>query len=283
MKSIARRPKASLKRRIVRTAALCGVIYLVACVGCASFQRRLIYFPPVLTPEEVDRKAVGEGLERWKNSSRETVGWKRLSSTQPARGQILIMHGNAGGAFQCGHYADVIQQAAALDVFIVEYPGYADRPGAPSERSLNQSAAEAFQLLATNQPIYLVGESLGTGVAAYLAGRYPDKVSGAVLLAPYNRLADVGQAHMRFLPVRWILCDRFPAEDHLRHYHGPVAMLVAGRDQVIPERFGRRLYDRFAGPKRLWEFPEGDHGTVMSQPVEVWQQIIAFWGLPVTD
>jgi pimeloyl-ACP methyl ester carboxylesterase len=283
MKSTALRPKASLKQRVVRTSALCGALYLVACVGCASFQRRLIYFPQVLTSAEVDQKAAGEGLERWKNPSGETIGWKRLSVIQPVRGQILIMHGNAGCAFQCGHYADVIQQAAALDVFIVEYPGYADRPGAPSERSLDQSACEALQLLATNRPVYLVGESLGTGVAAYVAGKYPEQVAGVVLLAPYNRLADVGQAHMRFLPVSWILTDRFPAEDDLRHYHGPVAMLVAGRDPVIPEKFGRRLYEGFAGPKHLWEFPEGDHGTVMVQPVEVWREIIAFLGVSAAD
>jgi len=190
---------------------------------------------------------------------------------------LLIMHGNAGCAFQCGHYADAIQQVAALDVFIVEYPGYADRPGAPSERTLNEASDEAFRLLSTNGPIYLVGESLGTGVATYLAGKYPDKIAGLVLLAPYNRLADVGQAHMPFVAVRLLLRDRFPSEDYLRNYHGPVAMLVSGRDQVIPAKFGRRLYDRYVGPKRLWEFPEGDHGTVMVQPPEVWKQIIEFW------
>jgi pimeloyl-ACP methyl ester carboxylesterase len=163
------------------------------------------------------------------------------------------------------------------DVFIVEYPGYADRAGAPSERTLDESADEAFQLLATNGPVYLVGESLGTGVAAYLAGKHPDNVAGVALLAPYNRLAAVAQAHMPIFPVRLLLRDRFPAEDDLRHYHGPLAVLVAGQDTVIPEKFGRRLYDRYSGPKHLWEFPKGDHGTVMVQPPDIWKEIAAFW------
>ena len=162
-------------------------------------------------------------------------------------------------------------------MFIVEYPGYADRPGSPSQKSLFRAADEAFQLLATNRPVYLVGESLGTGVAAYLAGTHPDKVAGVVLFAPYNQLADAAQYNYPFLPVHLLLVDRFPSEDYLRNYHGPVAMLVSGRDQVIPAKFGRRLYDRYVGPKRLWEFPEGDHGTVMVQPPEVWKQIIEFW------
>jgi pimeloyl-ACP methyl ester carboxylesterase len=49
--------------------------------------------------------------------------------------------------------------------------------------------------------VYLVGESLGTGVAAYLVGHYPEKISGIALLAPYPCLADVAQAHMKLLPI----------------------------------------------------------------------------------
>ncbi len=265
-----------MRKRLSRILRICALLYLLVCVGCAAFQRRLIYFPPVLPPEQVDALAQSAGLERWRNPAGQPIGWKRPSPAQPATGAVLITHGNAGCAFQCAHYADAIQQAAPLDVFIVEYPGYADRPGKPSEKTLYASADEAFQLLPANVPVYLVGESLGTGVATYLAGKHPDKIAGLVLLAPYNRLADVAQAHMPFLPVHLILCDRFPSEDYLRNYHGPVAVLVAGGDQVVPEKFGRRLFDRYAGPKRLWEFPEGNHGTVMQQPIEIWKQIVDF-------
>ena len=65
--------------------------------------------------------------------------------------------------------------------------------------------------------------------------------------------------------------------DYLRSYHGAVAMLVGGRDNVVPEKFGRRLYDAYNGPKRLWEFPEDNHGNVMFQSPEMWRQIIDFW------
>lgn len=164
-----------------------------------------------------------------------------------------------------------------MDVFIVEYPGYENIPGTPSEQSLDQSAEDAFQLLSTNNPIYLAGESLGTGVATYLAGKHPNEIAGVVLLAPYNSLVAAGQAHMKLLPVSLLLLDRFPSEDYLKPYHGPVAILVAGQDVVIPEYFGRRLYESYTGPKRLWEFPERNHGTVMLQPPALWKQIIDFW------
>lgn len=255
---------------------ICIVVYVLICIGCASFQRRLIYFPPPCTPAEVERYAASQNLERWKSPAGEPIGWKRLAPIQPAQGQVLIMHGNAGCAFQCGHYADVIQQAAPLDVFMVEYPGYENRLGSPSERSLDQATEEAFASLATNRTTYLIGESLGTGVATYLAGRYPSAVAGVVLLAPYNHLAAVAQWHMPLLPVSLLLRDRFPSDKYLDSYHGPVAMLVGGRDNVVPEKFGRLLYDSYQGPKRLWEFPEGNHGTVMLQQPEIWRQIFEF-------
>jgi len=267
----------TLRKRFVRMLILCGGLYLLACIGCASFQRRLIYFPPVYSAEQVDQLAGSQNIDRWKTAKGESIGWKRLSPRQPAEGRVMITHGNACCAFQSSHYADAIQSGAPLDVFIVEYPGYADCSGQPTETSIYQSAAKAFESLPTNGPIYLVGESLGTGVAAYLAGHYPEKISGIALLAPYPCLADVAQAHMKLLPVRWLLSEHFPAEEHLRKFHGPVAVLVGGQDTVVPQRFGRKLYERYSGPKRIWEFPELDHDRLMDQSPEVWKQIVEFW------
>lgn len=221
--------------------------------------------------------AQAAGLERWKNSAGESIGLKRLSPKQPAAGSVLIVYGNASYAAGCAHYADAIQGLAALDVFIVEYPGYADRPGSPSQSSLLRAADEAFQLLPTNGPVYLVGESLGTGIAAYLAGTHPDKVAGMVLISPYNRLTDVAQYHMPIFPVRLMLTDRFPSQDYLRSYHGPVGMVVDGHDYVIPKKFGLRLYNGYGGRKQLWEFPTGEHSAIAEPLAKFWNEVIEFW------
>jgi uncharacterized protein len=278
MSELVERSALSLRRRLVRVLAISGAVYLMACIGCASFQRKLIYFPAVYSAEQVEQLAGSENIERWKTTSGEASGWKRLCPQQPAQGRVIITHGNACCAFQCSHYADSIQSAAPLDVFILEYPGYADCTGQPTETTIYAAASKAFESLPANGPTYLVGESLGTGVAAYLAGRYEKKVSGIALLAPYPCLADVAQAHMKFLPVRWLLSEHFPSEEHLRTYQGPVAVLVAGQDTVVPQRFGRKLYERYTGPKRLWEFPELDHDRLMDQSPEIWKQIVEFWG-----
>jgi hypothetical protein len=277
MNEVVQRSKSTFLRRIRRLLLICAIPYLALCLVVAVFQRGMIYHPPVFSSEQVDEYARSARLERWTNSAGQAIGMKRLSPKQPAKGRVLIVYGNGGCATGCAHYADVIQGLAAFDVFIVEYPGYADRPGSPSQSSLFRAADEGFQLLGTNGPVYLVGESLGTGVAAHLAGAHSGQVAGVVLFAPYNRLADVGQYHMPVFPVHLLLMDRFPSEDYLRNYHGPLAVLVGGEDQVVPEKFGRRLYDGYTGPKRLWEFPMDDHGSLFERLPNVWKEIITFW------
>src|SRR5438034_1597268 len=95
----------TLRRRFIRMLMLCAAMYLLACLGCVSFQRRLIYFPTVCTAEKADELAKSERLERWRSPSGKSLGWKSLSLTQPSQGKVLIMHGNASCAYESSHYA----------------------------------------------------------------------------------------------------------------------------------------------------------------------------------
>lgn len=255
---------------------LCLTFYLVICAYLFVWQRHIIYQPPVLTAAQENQMAAAKGLEIWTNAAGEDIGFKRLSLRQPV-GSVLILHGNADDAVHEARYANGIQAAAAFNIYILEYPGYGDRAGTPTEASLFQAADEAFDLLDTNRTVYLVGESLGTGVAAYLAGTHPNQVAGVVLLSPFSRLSDVAQYRYPIFPVRWLLLDRFPSEDYLRQYHGPVGVVVDGHDEVVPEKFGLRLYGAYAGPGRLWKFPQGGHIQIKEPPAEFWKQVVEFW------
>jgi pimeloyl-ACP methyl ester carboxylesterase len=269
--------KSKMRGLLIRLIRIVLLVYLGICALVFIFQRRLLYYPTARSSEEVEQMAHATHLERWTNSAGQFVGLKRLAPNQPAKGSVLIAHGNGGSATDCSEYADGLQATAALDIFILEYPGYEDRSGSPNQTSLFQSANDAFQLLDSSRPIYLVGESLGSGVISYLAGTFPARVTGIILLSPYNRLADVAQFHYPFLPIGLMLLDRFPSDDFLRSYHGPVGIVVDGKDNIVPEKFGRRLYEGCSSPKRLWDFPDGDHITIMEPPEKFWGEVLDFW------
>lgn len=274
-------PSKTLKSILVwwiRALILVGlVLYLILCTGYAVLQRRLIYQPPHFTAAQVEGEAATSGLKRWRTAAGRTIGMERLSPSHPTTGCVLIVYGAGSWSLRCASYADQIQAVAPCDIFVLEYPGYADRTGVPTERNLFQAADEALQALGANQPVYVVGESLGTGVAAYLAGTHPEKVAGLILLSPFNRLTDVAQYRKPFLPARLLLVDRFPSEDYLRNYHGPVGIVVDGQDDVVPEKFGRRLGDGYTGPKQFWEFPYGYHTSIMEPPTQFWKEVMNFW------
>jgi pimeloyl-ACP methyl ester carboxylesterase len=264
-------------RKIVRVAIPVAVPYLLLLTGVFFGQRRLLYFPAKVSSGLGLAMASRCGFEPWYNRSGQVIGWRQLSKATGSHSQILITHGNAGFALDRVDYARSLNQAADCDVYILEYPGYGARPGSPSQESFFHAADEAFGLLDKDGPVFLIGESLGTGVAAYLAGIHPQSVAGLLLIAPYHNLGDVAQDHMSVLPARWLLLDKFTSATYLCNYHGALAVVLGGRDTVVPDRFGRRLYQVYSGRKRLWEVPLATHNDLPNQPAQWWKELVAFW------
>jgi len=256
------------------------VLYALLLTVVAIFQRRLIYFPERFTAKLGAVLAAQEGFQPWKDESGRIIGWKlpAAGATGGASiGTVLIVHGNAGSALNRAYLAKPLHETAALDVYILEYPGYGSREGSPSQQSLLAAAEEAFAALPKTRPTYLVSESLGAGVAAHLAKTHAVQVAGLAMLAPYNDLVSVGQRQMRFLPVSWLLRDRFAPAVWLKDYRGPAVFVVAGADEIIPPEFGKRLHDGYAGPKELQVIQGAGHNDVAGQSAEWWKKVLAFW------
>ena len=98
-----------------------------------------------------------------------------------------------------------------------------------------------------------------------------------MLIAPYNNLAAVAQQHFPLLPAKWLLRDKYPSDQYLRSYAGPIAFLLAGKDAVVAPAFSRKLFDEYRGRKKIWDFPNATHDSVTAIQPDVWKQVIAFW------
>jgi hypothetical protein len=240
---------------------LLGLVSLGLC-GCASWQRSLIYVPSQDSPARLDALAKAHGIERWKNTAGENIGWRWPARQRPARGQLLVTHGNAGYALQRSYLANPLSEAGALDVFVLEYPGYGDRPGPPTEKALFKAAEEAIEELPRTRQL--------TSSASLWAQASPRTSQASIqspcrvccCLRPIIPWSGVAQYHMKVLPAWLILCDRFRSEKYLANYNGPSGFSSVTRTQIVPAKFGRKLFDSYKGPKQLWEFPDGDHGSI---------------------
>ena len=264
------------RRRLTLGLWTLAIGYTVMLISFTLLQRYLIYVPTRLTPEFAEQAAAKTGFVPWRNKSGKLIGWK-LPASSPPIGSVLILHGNAGWALNRAYIAMPIHEAAALDVYILEYPGYGARAGSPGEGSFLSAADEAFENLPKNLAAYLVSESLGTGVAAHLARKYPSQVAGIAMFVPYDKLASVAENHIWFLPAYFLLWDRFDPAAWLKKYNGPIKIVVAGSDEIIPPILGQRLYDGYDGPKTLQIISGARHNETAEQSSAWWKETLTFW------
>ncbi|HEX7653026.1 MAG TPA: alpha/beta fold hydrolase [Verrucomicrobiae bacterium] len=251
-------------------------LYGLLVAGATIWQRQLLYFPTPLTPAEARQLAAEKQFEPWTNAVGEIIGWK-MPATGPAQGSVLIVHGNAGSALNRNYIARPIHEAAAVDVYVLEYPGYGVRAGKPSQDAFFAAAEAAFAQMPAGRPRYVVSESIGTGVACELAKNHPAEVAGMVLFVPYHKLAWVAQQNFWFLPAYLFLLDRFDPESYLRDYRGPIKFVIAERDEAVGAKTGLKLARGYAGRKTIEVVPGAYHNEVEGQPVEWWQSVFGFW------
>ncbi len=264
-------------RSFLRVLQLLVIAYLLIALAALIFQRRLIYFPTKIPAAAVVAVAAGHGFAPWKNPAGEIIGWKMTARGAAATASVLIFHGNAGCALGRDYLAQPIRDAADADVFVLEYPGYGAREGAPGQASFNAAAEAAFRLLPAAAPRYVVSESIGTGVASALAKNHPGEIAGLALFAPYQNFPAVAQRQMPFLPAYFLVRDRFNPAADLKAYRGPVKIIVAGADEIIGAASGRRLFEGYAGPKELQVIGGAHHNDIAPQTPAWWREVFAFW------
>lgn len=219
-------------------------------------QRELTYFPQFT---HADSSLADFALRRDGVTLR---GWV-VNPGQP--GALIYFGGNAESIE--GMREEFAQWFPDHSSYLVAYRGFGASEGKPDERALFADALAVFdQVQARHRgaAVVVIGRSLGSGVASYLASRRP--VARLALITPFDSLAAVAQAHYSWLPVRRLLKDRYESTRYLAQYHGPVLVLRAGRDEVIPSANTERLIASLATPPQVIEVPDADHNTIGGDP-----------------
>jgi len=213
-----------------RQIAVLALLCLVSPAARAMLENSFLYFP--------SHEPNHSRLTEWRIDDR-LAGYARI--VEAPRAVWLICHGNAGQAADRQYIVDCLP--ADTSAFVLEYPGYGLRPGAPSMTAINQAAADAYAALRRLYPsarVCVLGESLGSGPASYLCSLPlpPDRL---VLMVPYDTLLSVAKEHIRALPVSLLMRDKWDNVKALSAYKGPVSIFGARNDKVIPCAHARAL------------------------------------------
>lgn len=246
--------------------------------GC-DLQNKILYYPGSPAPSEESLKA--DNIKRWQASASDYRGLIAANDTGSPKGTIVVFHGNAGIAADRTYYLKHLG-ALGYRVILGEYPGYGGRKGELGEKSFVKDACETVRLANEKYgaPLFILGESLGCGVAAAAAKAAPVKIDGIVLITPWDTLASIAKEKFPFLPVRLLLTDRYDNIGNLGSFRERIAVVGAESDEVIPIAHAKKLYDSLPGAaKRMWIMRGAGHND---WPARVdpawWKEIMDYVG-----
>jgi len=255
-------------------------VYLAVVLYYLLMQRSFIYFPQTQSLDTALASVDQMGGTAWRDGDGNWLGWR--DGAPGANRRVLVMHGNAGQAVDRRYWTTLfrgLHESGPWEIFVLEYPGYGPRAGKPSEQALRDAALQAMDLLQTEQPgrVLLLGESLGSGVAAHVAAARPDALAGMLLVTPFASLGAVAQHHMPFLPVSLLLRDRFDTLDLLTNFEGPMVIVTGSDDTIVPEPLALPLKAAHRGKLLHWSQPGAGHNTIDVNPrAEGWREIDTF-------
>jgi pimeloyl-ACP methyl ester carboxylesterase len=240
-----------VRRVFVITVVAVVVLYAGICGAMFAFQRSLIYYPQPRSDREASTLMTLQVLT-------ETV----QVATRPRDGSDALIYfgGNAEDVSRdMPDLADAFPHSA---IYLLHYPGYGGSSGSPSQQAIFADALALYNRVHSEHPnIVVIGRSLGSGVAVWIASQHP--VSRLVLITPYDSLADAAAHQYPLLPVRWLLRDKFESWRYAPQVTAPTRLIVAENDELIPRSSSDRLRTRFKNaPVSYVVVPGAGHNTI---------------------
>jgi len=173
---------------------------------------------------------------------------------------IIYYGGNAEDVYyaaeQFGKYGDT----AAL---MVNYRGYGKSTGTPGEKELFSDALAIFdeiQKRYSPEKIFLMGRSLGSGVASYVAAHR--NVTGIILITPFDSIANIAKRQFPFLPTGKLLQHQFRSTDYAPQFTAPTLVIYGGRDTTVLPQQTNKLLEYIPGDPVITYIAEAEHNNI---------------------
>ena len=236
---------------------LCGVLY---------FKQEKLLFAPTRLPAGFQFRFPGRFDERWTTAADGARLHGLLFKAPNPKGLIFYLHGN-GGALDSWGDAAATYTALGYDVFLPDYRGYGKSGGAiSSQAQLLADVDTVYRQLLPEYPesrTVVLGYSLGTGPATWLAARHHPKL--LILQAPYFSMRDMAARLYPFVPG-FILRYPMPTNELIGRVSAPIVLFHGDRDEVIDYSSTLRLKALLKPADTLIVLPGARHNGMTENP-----------------
>ena len=271
------------KGKILRMSGMAACLaVLLAASGC----KMVISENDVFRPQRVTQDRGPLAMEREDTLRREfaadvshsleTFGGQPIAVTEITRGgkdpMLVSCSGNASDRVNSGaNYAAKLLPYG--DVILFDLPGYGDSPGRPTVDAISGMAPDFVAWVdakAGERPLIFWGHSLGGFVCAELASQ-SSAVDAIILETTARNVREVAKAWkpwwapLRLRPEESL--EAFDTAEALSGFPGPVLVIGAGRDSVLPVELHRSLAESIPAPlTRYIELPDATHYSAGFDP-----------------
>lgn len=201
-------------------------------------------------------------------------GWHVPASPRKQNGlTLLFCHGN-GGNISYRLDTLLLFRKLGLDTLLFDYRGYGKSEGRPSELGTYRDALAAYRYLTREKKVppermVLFGESLGGAVAVELATRVP--IRALILFGTITSTVDIGKEIYPFLPVRWIVRNRYDSLRKISRIQVPLLLMHSREDEIILFHHGEKLFRAAREPKQMLVLA-GGHNDYLLKNVDLMEK-----------
>jgi hypothetical protein len=156
-----------------------------------------------------------------------------LFKVKQPKGLIFYLHGNAGSLDSWGNNATIYTKLG-YDIFFLDYRGFGKSEGEiEDQRQVYQDVTIAYDTLMKRYDAaktIIIGYSIGTGIAAYLASE--KQPNALFLLAPYYNFTEFTSGRVPFFPDA-LKKFSFETNKYVVKTKAPVYIFHGKQDQLI--------------------------------------------------
>lgn len=216
-------------------------------------QRSFIYFPV---------KSTHAGLnERIFENDRHAIKVAVLNDGK--RKAIIYFGGNAENVeYNSESFLALFPE---YTVYLVKYRGYGGSTGLPSEEAIYSDAIHIHDSInQTHDEVSLIGRSLGSAVATYVASRR--EIEKLVLITPFDSMQNLAQSQFPIYPMGILLKDKYDSYGRAKDISAQTLVIAAENDRVIKMSHTRRLIEGFTKEVLFHVIEEAGHNNISSHP-----------------